>query len=173
MKKIGLFYGPILGSCEKVAQKVWKLIGEEKCDLKAVRYCTKKDLDKYDNIIFGLSTVGAETWQADKFQSGWFTFINELEKADLQGNKIAIFGLGDQVRYPNHFADAMGEIYEVISAKGVDTIGKVSSEGYQFTDSKAFINDLFVGLPIDEDFQADLTDERLKKWLEDILPQFN
>ncbi len=172
MKKIGLFYGPILGSCEKVARTLWKMIGEDKCDIKAVRYCDKSDLDKYDNIIFGLSTVGAETWQADKFQSGWFTFMNELEKADLEGKVIAIFGLGDQVRYPYHFADAMGEVYEKIKEKGLDTIGKWPQEGYQFNESKAFVDDMFVGLPIDEEFQADMTEERLEKWLELISPHF-
>jgi flavodoxin I len=173
MKKIGLFYGPVSGSTERVAEKVWNLIGKDKCDLLKVRDSKKEDLTKYDSIIFGLSTIGAETWDAEAVKSGWFTFIHELTEADLKGKKFAIFGLGDQIRYPDHFADAMGDLYEILVEKGFDTVGKVDPSGYQFTDSKALIDGQFVGLPIDEDFQSDLTDSRISEWLEVVLPELS
>lgn len=173
MKKIGLFYGPVSGSTERVAEKVWNLIGKDKCDLLKVRDSKKEDLTKYDSIIFGISTIGAETWDAEAVKSGWFTFIHELTEADLKGKKFAIFGLGDQIRYPDHFADAMGDLYEILVEKGFDTVGKVDTSGYQFNDSKALIDGQFVGLPIDEDFQSDLTDSRISEWLEVVLPELS
>jgi flavodoxin I len=154
MKKIGLFYGPVSGSTERIAEKIWNLIGKEKCDLLKVRDSKKEDLARYDSIIFGISTIGAETWDAEAVKSGWFTFIHELTDADLTGKKFAIFGLGDQIRYPDHFVDAMGDLYEILSDKGSDTVGKVDPAGYQFTDSKALLNGKFVGLPLDEDFSV-------------------
>jgi flavodoxin I len=170
MKKIGLFYGPVSGSTERIAEKIWNLIGKEKCDLLKVRDSKKEDLARYDSIIFGISTIGAETWDAEAVKSGWFTFIHELTDADLTGKKFAIFGLGDQIRYPDHFVDAMGDLYEILSDKGSDTVGKVDPAGYQFTDSKALLNGKFVGLPLDEDFQSDLTDSRIRAWLGVVLP---
>lgn len=172
MKKIGLFYGPVGGSTERVAELIHKILGAGKCDILKVRDSKKEDLSKYDNIIFGCSTIGTETWQSDQVKSGWFTFIHELGKADLKGKKIAIFGLGDQIRYPDHFVDAMGEIYEILKGMGVDTVGKVDPSGYQFTDSKALAGGKFVGLPIDEEFESDQTEKRIRIWLEDVLKSF-
>jgi flavodoxin I len=170
MKKIGLFYGPVSGSTERVAEKMWNLIGKDKCDLLKVRDSKKEDLAKYSSIIFGISTIGMETWQGETVKSGWFTFIHELTEADMTGKKVALFGLGDQIRYPDHFVDAMGDLYEILKQKGVEIVGSVDVEGYQFTDSKALVNGKFVGLPIDEDFQSDITNERIGKWVKRILP---
>ena len=173
MKKIGLLYGPVEGSTERVAEKIWNLIGRDKCDLLKVRDSDKSHLAKYDNIILGTSTIGMETWDGEPVKSGWFTFIHELTDADMSGKKVALFGLGDHIRYPDHFVDAMGDIYEILIEKGVDTIGKVDPSGYQFTDSKAFVNDVFVGLPIDEEFQSDLTEKRINEWVTLILREFD
>ncbi|MBS0010190.1 MAG: flavodoxin domain-containing protein, partial [Bacteroidales bacterium] len=131
-----------------------------------------RDIDKFDNIIFGIATIGKETWDAEPVKSGWFEFMPELEKADLQGKKIAIFGLGDHVRWPNHFVDAMGQVYRILQEKGVDTIGKVSPDDYTFDESEALIDGMFVGLPIDEDFEPDLTDIRIKEWMVQLKKEF-
>lgn len=173
MKKIGLFYGHVESRTEKIAERIWKLIGEDKCDILKVRDSNKNDLERYQNIIFGASTLGKATWDGIHIKSGWFSFINELDKADLKGRKIAMFGLGDHIRYPDHFVDALGDIYEKLSAQGVDTIGKVDPSGYQFNDSKALVDGMFVGLPIDEEFESERTDERIEKWIKDILQHFD
>ena len=57
MKKIGLFYGPVSGSTERIAEKIWNLIGKEKCDLLKVRDSKKEDLARYDSIIDRKSVV--------------------------------------------------------------------------------------------------------------------
>jgi len=173
MKKIGLFYGPVGGSTERVAEMICDLIGRDKCDLKKAKDSSEFDLARYDNIIFGIATLGSETWQSEEIKSGWFSFVNKLAATDMKGKKVAIFGLGDQVRYPNHFVDAMGDVFELLQLQGVDTIGKVDTEGYEFTDSKAVVGNLFVGLPVDEDFESEKTNHRIADWVKRILPSFS
>ena len=62
----------------------------------------------------------------------------------------------------------MGLLYETVSEKGATIVGEVSPDGYQFDYSRALKNGVFVGLPLDEDNDADLTDERIEKWVESL-----
>jgi flavodoxin I len=172
MNKTAIFYGPVGGSTEYVAKKIHEIIGKDNCDLNPVLTSVMEDLEKYDNLILGIATIGMETWQAEKPKSGWFTFVSDLGKADLKGRKVAMFGLGDHIRYADHFVDSLGEIYEVALKRGAEIVGSVSTEGYEFGESKAVVDGRFVGLPIDEDFQSDLTLKRIKTWVKEILPEF-
>jgi len=54
---------------------------------------------------------------------------------------------------------------------GTRLIGSWSAEGYEFNKSKAFRDGEFVGLVLDQDNQADLTEERLEEWLEQVKPE--
>lgn len=173
MKKIGIFYGPGGGSTEAVANKIARLIGEDKCSLSTVSQVSVDDLAGFDNIIFGIATIGNETWDSDPLQSGWFSFIGELEKAELSEKTIAMFGLGDHIRYADHFVDALGELYRILSEKDVRLVGQVDAADYTFNESRALDGDKFVGLPIDEDFEPSLTDDRIRQWVVDILKEFN
>ena len=172
MNKTAVFYGPAGGSTENVARRIGELIGSDMCDLIPVGDATGDDLKEYKNIIFGIATIGNETWDSEPVKSGWFTFINELEEADLTGKVIALFGLGDHIRYPDHFVDAMGELYRIVNGKGVVPVGKVDQSGYEFNDSGAVVDNMFVGLPIDEVFEPDLTDKRIREWVSGIISEF-
>lgn len=173
MKKVGIFYGPEGGNTEKTAKKIGRLLGEENHRLVSMRDADAGDLDAYDNIIFGIATIGQETWDAEPVESGWFRFKSELEKADLQGKKIAIFGLGDHIRWPKQFVDSMGELYRILKEGGTDTLGKVSAADYTFEESAALVGDMFAGLPVDEDFEPELTDARLESWVERLKEEFS
>lgn len=168
MDKVGIFYGPVGGSTERVAKNLADILGEDNSDLLPVRDASASDLAKYNNIIFGIATIGNETWNSEPMKSGWFSFISELEKADLSGKNIAIYGLGDHIRYADHFVDAMGEIYRILSEKGISSVGKVAAADYTFGESKALEGDMFVGLPIDEEFEQSQTDQRLGDWVNDL-----
>ncbi|MER2603865.1 MAG: flavodoxin, partial [Candidatus Competibacter phosphatis] len=54
---------------------------------------------------------------------------------------------------------------------GANLIGGWSAESYEFEKSKALRDGEFVGLVLDQDNQADLTDERLEEWLEQVKPE--
>ncbi len=172
MKKVGIFYGPVDGSTEKVARKIAELIGSENCDLLPVRDASIGDLDNYTNVVFGIATIGNETWNSEPLKSGWFTFMAELEGADLNNKTIALYGLGDHIRYADHFVDAMGELNSLVSKKGIVTIGHVSAADYTYRESKALEGDTFVGLPVDEEFEQSLTDQRLISWVNELKNSF-
>ncbi|MDZ7739759.1 MAG: flavodoxin domain-containing protein [Bacteroidales bacterium] len=172
MNKVAIFYGPEGGSTEKTAKKIGGLLGQENHELISMKNAVASDIDRFDNIIFGVATIGQETWDAEPVESGWFSFKTELEKADLKGKKIAIFGLGDHVRWPSQFVDSMGELYRILKEGGTDTIGKVSTADYTFDESAALVGDMFVGLPVDEDFEPELTDSRLEAWVARLKAEF-
>lgn len=172
MKQVGIFYGPLGGSTERVAKKIAELIGNENCSIRAVSQSSAEDLAEFDNIIFGIATIGNETWNSEPLKSGWFSFMSELEKTKLTGKKIALFGLGDHIRYAEHFVDAMGELNRLIARKGVKSIGWVPASEYTFNDSQALEGDMFVGLPVDEDFEESLTDERITSWINELKKEF-
>ncbi|HAS51747.1 MAG TPA: hypothetical protein DCS21_08410, partial [Gammaproteobacteria bacterium] len=50
-------------------------------------------------------------------------------------------------------------------------IGSWPIDGYEFEKSKALRDGEFVGLVLDQDNQADLTDERIEEWLEQVKPE--
>ena len=172
MKKIGLFYGPLGGSTERVAKKVADALGNENVDLMPVKDAKASDVEKYENVIFGISTIGKETWESDKSANDWDIFLPELEKIDYNNKKIAMFGLGDQITYDLHFVDALGTVAEIILPKGAEIIGKVDTEGYDFRESEALVDGKFIGLPVNEDFEPELTDERINGWVQKIKPEF-
>lgn len=172
MKKMGLFYGPLGGSTERVAKKVAAALGNDDVDLIAVKNAKASDVEKYENVIFGMSTIGKETWESDKPANDWDVFLTELEKIDYSNKKIAMFGLGDQITYDLHFVDALGTVSEIILPRGAQIIGRVDTEGYDFRESQAIVDGKFIGLPVNEDFEPELTDERINNWIKTIKPEF-
>jgi flavodoxin I len=172
MSKIGLFYGPLKGSVQRVAEKVKVAFGEQNIEMIPVNNADASDLDKYDKIIFGISTVGKETWDQNFSNTDWSKFFPNISKIDYTGKTVAIFGLGDHITYSSYFVNAMGVLAKELMENGATIIGKVDPASYEFDDSEAIIDGLFIGLPIDEDFQPELTDERVTKWVKDIKPAF-
>ena len=156
-----------------MGKKIQEVIGSDRCELIPVREASVKDLEKFDKIIFGISTIGNEAWDNEPVKSGWFGFMPELEKCDFSGKKCAIFGLGDLIRYADHFVDAMADVYHVIKENGASVYGSVDPEGYDFKDSKSLIDGKFIGLPIDEDSESNLTNKRINAWLDELLPHFD
>ena len=55
--------------------------------------------------------------------------------------------------------------FQRIADSGAKFIGQVDPDDYTFDESRAIIDGKFIGLPIDEDNESDLTDERLAKWV--------
>ncbi len=55
---------------------------------------------------------------------------------DLQGKKIALFGLGDQKGYPENFLDGVGIMAEILEDRGASLVGFTSVEGYEFIFTK-------------------------------------
>ena len=73
--------------------------------------------------------------------------------------------MGDQGGYADNFCDAMDELHTCFTGQGAEPIGMVSAEGYEHEESKSQRDDKFLGMPFDEDNQADLSEERAKTWI--------
>lgn len=172
MKKIGLFYGPRGGAVENVALKIANLLEGNQFDLIPVAKAGTGTIEKYDNLIFGISTIGSHTWEIETPSEDWDVFLPLLEKANLENKVIALFGLGDHITYALHFVDALGILGKTLLKKNANIVGRCDTDDYDYKDSEAVIDGQFIGLPLDEDFEADKTDERLQSWLNRILPEF-
>lgn len=172
MNTIGLFFGPEKGSVHRVAQKVKDAFGDQHVEMISVNNATVADLVKYDKIIFGISTVGKETWDSDFSNTDWSKFFPNISKVDYSGKTVAIFGLGDHITYSSYFVNAMGALARELMKNGATIVGKVAPDSYEFDDSEAIIDGSFIGLPVDEDFQPELTDQRVKEWVSFIKPEF-
>jgi flavodoxin I len=172
MSKIAIFYGPVGGAVNRVADKIKNAIGVDKVEMVAVKDATVADLEKYDKIIFGLSTVGKDTWDSNYSNNDWGKFLPEIGKTDFSEKTIAVFGLGDHVTYAKGFVDHIGLLGKELMKNGAALVGPVDTEGYDFEESNAVVDGKFIGLPVDEDFEPELTDERVAKWIELIRDDF-
>ncbi|MCX6245191.1 MAG: flavodoxin [Bacteroidetes bacterium] len=167
MANIGIFYGSTTGNTEKVANLIQQAFGEDNAGIYNVDITEPEDIQKYPWIIFGVST-----WGVSDLQDDFEDFLEVLEKVDFSGKKVALFGLGDQSTYTDSFVDAMGILYEWLKKRGVKIVGFVSRKGYSFTGSMALVKGNLVGLAIDEEFESDLTGERVKFWVEELKKEF-
>ncbi|HZK06591.1 MAG TPA: flavodoxin [Bacteroidales bacterium] len=168
MKKIGIFYWPLKGNVATCAKKIEAEFGANQARLQSIDKANPEDLEGLDLIILGGSTSGADAWQQASANNPWFDFYANFEKKPLSGTPVAIFGLGDQILYPDHFVDNMKLIKEEMEKAGGSIVGRWPTEGYDFTGSEAVEGDKFVGLALDEDQQDDLTDERIRGWVNQI-----
>lgn len=166
-KKIGIFYGSSTGQTEAVAEKLLRYIGDDKAELINVDHATREDLERFSYLI-----LGTPTWALGDMQDDWEEFMEELESADLKSKKVALFGLGNQDTYPNSFADGVGVLYDKLKGK-TTMVGEWPRAGYHFNESLALRGKHFVGLILDQENQASKTDERIRKWVENILVEFN
>jgi len=172
MEKIAIFFGPLNGSVHRIAKLVASKIGEDKVDLVHIAAASATDLEKYNRIIFGISTIGKDTWQQKFDNNDWSKFFPVVTSFDFTGKRIAIFGLGDHITYAYHFVDSMGLLGKAIRKQGGELFGATGTEGYTFQDSEAISEGKFIGLPVDEDFESELTEERVTVWVNSLLQEF-
>ena len=168
MANIGIFYGSTTGNSEKVANLIRKAFGEENADVYNVDITELADIEKYNYLIFGVST-----WGVSDLQDDFEDFMKILDQVDFSGKKVALFGLGDQSTYTDSFVDAMGILYDYLKKKGVKIVGFVSRSGYNFNASMALVKDKLAGLAIDEEFESELTGKRVNDWVEMLKEEFS
>ena len=167
MQKVGIFYGTSSGNSEAAAQQIQKEFGADIATVFDVSGAKAADVEQYANIIFGCSTLSIGELEYD-----FDDFMPELKAANLEGKKVAIFGLGDQESYPDSFVDSIGLIFEALKDKGCDVVGRTSTEGYNHDESRGEVDGHFLGLALDEENQGDLTNKRIKDWVAELKKEF-
>lgn len=171
MKKLALIYWPKGGSVENVADILTDKISGFEVKKICVSDLAVDELKNYDTYIFGGSTVGADYWSNKDTEMDWRPFFADMESKsiDLSGKKGALYGLGNQVLYPDNFVDDMMYMKKKLEATGLKAVGETLADGYDFNESKAVVDGKFVGLAIDEDSEPELTDKRIDDWLSVVL----
>lgn len=166
---IGLFYGSSTCYTEMVAEKIAAEFGEGGVDVHNIETVPVSEMEDYAWLILGIPT-----WDYGELQEDWENCWDDLDELDLSGKTIALFGLGDQVGYPEWFLDALGYLWAKVRNLGANTVGYWPVEGFDFEASKALTTDeqYFVGLAIDDENQFDLTDQRIKAWCAQIRREF-
>jgi len=162
-----IFYASSTGNTEKAAKAIRNELGGKKAlKLFNVADSGVERMNEYDKII-----IGSSTWGEGELQDDWEEVFDEFKTLDFSGKTVALFGLGDQEEYSDYYLDAMGILYETVVEQGATIIGQWDNEGYDFDESKAIVDDNFVGLALDEDNQSELTTQRIATWCETIKDQ--
>ncbi len=162
MKKTVVVYGSSTGTCEAIAEKIGAKLGAEVMN---VQDLTADVAAANENLILGTST-----WGAGELQDDWYDGLKVLQSADLTGKVIALFGCGDCESYGDTFVGGLGELYDGIKQSGARIVGSVSTDGYTFDDSAAVVDGKFVGLPLDDVNEDNMTDGRIDAWIAQISP---
>jgi len=166
MKKTGIFYSFRSVKTAQQVKKIIKLMGNE---IEAVDadIMTGEDFMKFDNFI-----LAVPTWFDGELPNYWDEFLPSIEDEDLKGKQFAIFGGGDQKGYPENFVDGIGLMANYIEEHGGSIVGFTSTEGYEFEGSVAQRGDQFVGLALDIENQAALSNERIENWTTALKKEF-
>jgi len=167
MEKIGLFYSFASKKTAKIAGVVHNAFSGNDVQLINVDEVKKEKFLDFDNLI-----LGVPTWFDGELPNYWDELLPALEEIDFSNKRIAIFGLGDQKGYSENFCDAIGIMATFFEDKGALIVGKFPLVGYSFEGSKAVSNGQFVGLPLDQENQARLTNGRIEHWVENLKKEF-
>jgi flavodoxin I len=177
MSRIGLFFASSTGNTRRIAKYIKKRYNDETmADALNVNKATPELIAGFSHLIFGTSTLGGGQLpglSTDCMGGGWEEFLPKLKDVDFTGKTVALFGLGDQDKYPDEFLDAMGEIYQFVVARGAKVVGAWPADDYSFIQSRALVDDQFIGLALDQENQKNLTDARLDTWLKLISSEFD
>ncbi|MGR5118348.1 flavodoxin [Vibrio astriarenae] len=175
MAKVGIFFGTDTGSTRKIAKMIYQKLGDAADKPLNINRVDAATIKGYDLLVLGTPTLGEGELpglDTECEAESWAEFLDANESLDLSGKKVALFGLGDQVGYPDEFVDGLGELYDYIADCGADFVGRWPTEGYSFNSSEAVDGDEFVGLVIDKDNQASMSEERVAHWVEQIYAEF-
>ncbi|MBS1706287.1 MAG: flavodoxin [Armatimonadetes bacterium] len=166
--EVKLFFGSSTGNTERCAKIVHAKLKDLIAEIIDMRKASVEDFDFCDGFILGLPTVDEGLLQED-----WRRFWDEVEDVDWDGKTVAIFGLGDPVKYGKWFVDGIGIVADKLTSCGAKVVGEWPNEGYlPFESSKGLRNGKFLGLVLDEDNQKEMSEERIDRWCNQIRPSF-
>ena len=164
---IGIFVGSTYGNTEAAAEEIAGLLNARAgvgIELANVKDDGCGAMTGYELLILGCST-----WHDGKLQDDWEDCISELQKLNLSGKTIALFGAGDQEGYANSFQDALGILGTDLRAMGAKLVGFTSTDGYTFNESRGVESGKFMGLALDFDHQEELNTSRISAWVDQLI----
>lgn len=163
-KRVGIFYAPSGGNVHKVARLIKQKMAAWEPDLFLIPETSASKMLDYHNLVLVSSTLGRSTWEMER-NDPWAAFVPEMRRLRLDGRRVALVGLGDHVSYSDNFVDGIAMLGYMLEGLGARLIGATPTEDYVFNSSQALRDGKFIGLPLDEDFEAEKTEERINRWL--------
>lgn len=173
---VGIVYGSCTGGTQACADQIREAFGSDV----AADPIDIDTLASPDEVAAVLAehqalVVGAPTWntgsETERSGTGWdalyYSSFPDF-KSVLEGKKVAVFGLGDQVSYADYFCDAAGELHDVFEGMGSTMLGAWPMDGYEHEASECVRGDKFCGLLLDVVNQDDLTDGRIRRWVSQL-----
>lgn len=163
-----IYYRTMTGNTKEIALRISELFGGR---IKGCYDIVKDgfpDWQKHDILLFGTCT-----WDIGQLPTGWENLESLLKDALIRKKKIALFGLGDQGSYPDSFSDGLGILYQWFRKAGCKVYGRWPAEGYTYAFSLAEENGGFAGLVLDEHQQPELSETRMKIWVEQLKKELN
>ncbi|MEW5924706.1 MAG: flavodoxin [Candidatus Zixiibacteriota bacterium] len=161
MSKIGIFYGSTTANTVGVVATLAEELS--RVGFMVDRYnVADGDLDPMND--YDLLILATPTWSGGELQEDWKRVLDQFESLDFSGKRVALLGLGDQLNYPDHFADAVAELADCVYLGGGQIVGHWPTEGYKFSKSAAVEDSLFVGLVVDQYSEKELTAGRIRQW---------
>lgn len=171
MTKIGLFFGSTAGSTATAAELIAKEIEHTTGEVVDIFDICDTDIEtfyEYDYLI-----IGVPTYNIGELQDDWYIIYDNLASLTLTGLDVALFGLGDQYNYSETFQDALGILgHQLRDTCGATLHGYWPTAGYDFIESQGVENGNFMGLALDDDNQPELTEQRIKMWVGQLIGEF-
>lgn len=173
MAEILLYYGSSTGNTEDAAERIQQAFARIQPGLvKVINILDDsnlRELDAYNKLILGIPT-----WYVGQLQADWEALLRKkrLQKKDLRGKQVALFGAGDQVGYPDTFMDAVGIVGNICEQRGATLVGRWPTSGYEFDESLAVDGGYFIGLSLDYENQPELNDARVENWVQQLQDEF-
>ena len=125
-EKIGIFYGSTTCyteiAAEKICGEINSLMNSKNTSLYNVSSTSVSKMNDYKYLILGIPT-----WDFGELQEDWENQWEALSELNLESKYVAIFGLGDQVGYPEWFQDAMGYLWQKIKNQYLKKLMKSST----------------------------------------------
>jgi flavodoxin II len=166
---IGLFYGSSTCYTEIAAEKIQQQFPQGCVDIHNIADTPITEMLHYQQLILGIPT-----WDYGELQEDWENNWDALDELDLSQTTIALYGLGDQVGYPDWFLDALGYLHNKVIVQGARVIAYWPNTGYEYNASQALTHDQsqFVGLALDDENEFDKTDQRIQQWCDTLKHHF-
>lgn len=164
-----VLYASMFGATEVVAEQVAEELTarlDTPVVARDIAWFDVAELAEYDLVV-----IGSSTWNIGQLPSDMTVKLPQLAQLDLFGKRLALFGTGDQLGYPDTYLDAIGIIADELSGTGAVIIGTSDTHGYHFTGSLALRHGRLLGLALDEDNEPDLTQARIVEWVDQLVTE--
>jgi flavodoxin I len=170
--KIGLFYGSNTGNTEMDAELIKEAFDRYASDVVEVELHNIGAVDVQRMQEYEWLIVGCPTWNIGQLQDDWDLKFDQLDSLDMHGKQVAMFGVGDQYGYPDNYCDAIGIIGKKLEERGAELVGFTDASDYEFDHSLGVEDGVFLGLALDDDNEAALSEERIADWVVQLLEDF-